>query len=263
MGEIRLLINGALGKMGQAVSAGLQREEGITIAGAVDVAASGERFVVPGVDAPMGAEIAEMADVSSATVLVDFSHARATVGAVEEAVSRGMGFVVGTTGLSDDVVASLERLADVHEVGGVVAPNFAIGAVLMMHLAKQAAPYFDHVEITETHHETKVDAPSGTAVATARMLSARRGKAFERNVPERETVIGTRAGQVDGVTIHSLRLPGAMAHQDVIFGISGQTLSIRHDTINRDCYVPGIAQAVRHVAANKGFVFGLDKLLGL
>jgi len=249
--------------MGQAVSAGLQREQDITIAAGVDAAARNDRFVVPGVDVPLANVIRDVVDSADASVLVDFSDAGATVGAVEMASAMGMGFVVGTTGLSEATVALLESIATKNNVGGVVAPNFAIGAVLLMHLAQQAAPYFNHVEITETHHETKVDAPSGTAAATARMLSAARGREFERNVPEREIVAGARGGEIDGVTIHSLRLPGAMAHQEVIFGIAGQTLSIRHDTINRDCYVPGIARAVRHVAANNGFVFGLDKLLGL
>ena len=256
-------MHGALGKMGQAVSAGLQREPDIVIAAAVDVAADGGRFVVPGVDVPLAASVDEVAVDVSASVLVDFSRADATAGAVEAAASRGMSFVVGTTGLSDDTVAALERIAERYGVAGVVAPNFAIGAVLMMHLAQRAAPYFDHVEIIETHHETKIDAPSGTAATTARMLRDARGGDFERNVPERETVADTRAGQLGGVTIHSLRLPGTMAHQEVIFGIAGQTLSIRHDTVNRDCYVPGIARAVRRAAEGKGFVFGLDRLLGL
>ena len=256
-------MHGALGKMGQAVSAGLQREPDIVIAAAVDVAADGGRFVVPGVDVPLAASVDEVPNDVSASVLVDFSRADATVGAVETAASRGLSFVVGTTGLSDDTVAALERIAERYGVSGVVAPNFAIGAVLMMHLAQRAAPYFDHAEIIETHHETKIDAPSGTAATTARMLNEARGGDFERNVPERETVAGTRAGQLGGVTIHSLRLPGTMAHQEVIFGIAGQTLSIRHDTVNRDCYVPGIARAVRRAAEGKGFVFGLDRLLGL
>ena len=263
MAEIRVLMHGALGKMGQAVSAGLQREPDIVVVAAVDVAAEGDRYAVPGVDVPLASSVEGIPADVSASVLVDFSHAEATPGAVEAAASRGMNFVVGTTGLSDDGVAGLERIAERHGVGGVVAPNFAIGAVLMMHLAQRAAPHFDHAEIIEMHHETKIDAPSGTAATTARMLRDARGADFERNVPERETVADTRAGESGGVTIHSLRLPGAMAHQEVIFGIAGQTLSIRHDTINRDCYVPGIARAVRRAAEGKGFVFGLDRLLGL
>ena len=256
-------MHGALGKMGQAVAAGLQREPDIVVVAAVDVAAEGDRYAAPGVDVPLASSVEGVAADVSASVLVDFSHAEATPVAVEAAASRGMNFVVGTTGLSDDAVAGLERIAERHGVGGVVAPNFAIGAVLMMHLAQRAAPHFDHAEIIEMHHETKIDAPSGTAATTARMLRDARGADFERNVPERETVADTRAGESGGVTIHSLRLPGAMAHQEVIFGIAGQTLSIRHDTINRDCYVPGIARAVRRAAEGKGFVFGLDRLLGL
>lgn len=265
MAAIRVLVNGALGKMGQTVMAGLAREPDMAIAAGADIGATSDRVAVPGTaqTVPLGKRVDGLVPGCGASVLVDFSTADAALPAVRSATMHGLHFVVGTTGLKAEWVDEMEALARKYGVGGVVAPNFALGAVLLMHLAQKAAPYFEHAEIMEMHHETKIDAPSGTAAATAHLMAQARGRPFERNVPQVEAVAGTRAGAVEGVTIHSLRLPGAMAHQEVIFGLAGQTLSIRHDTINRDCYIPGIAMAVRHVVAHKGLVRGLDKLMGL
>ncbi len=131
----------------------------------------------------------------------------------------------------------------------------------MMHLAKVAAQYFDYAEIIELHHSRKADSPSGTALATAKTMAATKGKPF--NLPEQRKPSNSRGEQVEGVTIHSVRLPGLMAHQEVILGGPGQTLSIRHDTINRECYMPGVILAIKKVVEHKGLIYGLDKLLGL
>jgi len=144
----------------------------------------------------------------------------------------------------------------------VVAPNFALGAVLMTHLAKVAARYLDYAEIIELHHLQKADAPSGTALATARAMAAARGKPFlQPSAPEKTS--DSRGEPVEGVAIHSVRLPGLMAHQEVIMGGAGQTLSIRHDTTGRECYMPGVMLAIREVVKRKGLIYGLDTLLGL
>ncbi|MQY72959.1 MAG: 4-hydroxy-tetrahydrodipicolinate reductase, partial [Dehalococcoidia bacterium] len=163
-------------------------------------------------------------------------------------------------GFSPDDIKEIERLATEHGIGAVMAPNFALGAVLMMHLAKIAAKYLDYAEIIELHHHLKADAPSGTAQTTARAMAAARGKPFLH--PQGKDT-ASRGDRVEGVSIHSVRLPGLMAHQEVILGAPGQTLSIRHDTINRECYMPGVMLAIREVVGRKGFVYGLDKLLGL
>ena len=144
-----------------------------------------------------------------------------------------------------------------------MASNFAIGAVLMIHLAKQASQYFDYAEIIEMHQEKKVDAPSGTALTTAREMVQARGKPFERHPTQQETIPGTRGGSEDGVTIHSVRLPGRVAHQEVIFGGLGQTLSIRHDSVSRESFLPGVMLAIREVMKRQELVVGLDKLIGL
>ena len=144
----------------------------------------------------------------------------------------------------------------------MVAPNFALGAVLMIHLAGIAARYLDHAEIIELHHHLKADAPSGTALATAKAMAVARGKPFHRP-PETGKTSASRGEDVEGVTLHSVRLPGLLAHQEVLLGGPGQTLSIRHDTISRECFMPGVILAVREVVKRQGLVYGLDTLLGL
>ncbi len=182
--------------------------------------------------------------------------------AVRIATERKVNLVIGTTGLTAADLEEIERLATAHEVGAVVAPNFALGAVLMIHLAKIAGKYLDYVEITELHHHLKADAPSGTALSTARAMAQARGKPFSQP-PESKKPSSSRGEQVEGVAIHSIRLPGLMAHQEVLMGAPGQTLSIRHDTISRECYMPGIILAIKKVVGCQGLIYGLDALLGL
>jgi 4-hydroxy-tetrahydrodipicolinate reductase len=146
-------------------------------------------------------------------------------------------------------------------VGGIVAPNFALGAVLMMHLADLAAPFFDAVEVIEMHHAAKLDAPSGTALATARRLAGRRR--FQHNSPEKITLDGTRGGEEGGVAVHSVRLPGVVADQEVVFGALGQTLTIAHRTTSREAYAPGVLLAIRKVTSEPRFYRGLEAMLGL
>lgn len=240
-------------------------EATLPVAGVDAAAGSSTTLQVPGKDAsiPLARTLVELPKGIKPDVLLDFSTAAATLPAVRWAAERQIHFVVGTTGVSPAQVLEMGALADRYGVGGVVASNFALGAVLMMYLAEKTAPFFDYAEIIETHHETKKDAPSGTALTTARLMREARGKALKRNIPEQEPLPGARGAAVDGITIHSVRLPGRMAHQEVIFGTAGQTLSIRHDTINRDCYAPGVLLAIKHVVSHGGLVEGLDRLLGL
>jgi 4-hydroxy-tetrahydrodipicolinate reductase len=180
------------------------------------------------------------------------------------AVAAGASPVVGTTGLTAADVDKLETACKAKGLGGIVAPNFAVGAVLMMHLAEIAAPHFDGAEVIEMHHATKLDAPSGTALSTAKRLAARRGdKPFGHKQPEKVTLAGARGGEEGGVGVHSVRLPGFVADQEVIFGLPGQTLTIAHRTTSREAYVPGVLLAIRRVTTEPRFYRGLDELLGL
>jgi 4-hydroxy-tetrahydrodipicolinate reductase len=196
-------------------------------------------------------------------VVIDFTNAEWSPVVAMAAVNAGARPVIGTSGMPDDFVAKLRAECAARGVGAFIAPNFAIGAVIMIHLAKIAAHFFDYVEVTEMHQERKVDAPSGTAVATARDLVAARGRPFEHNVPDRLTMPGSRGADYEGVAIHSIRLPGLVAHQEVLFGGLGQTLTIRHDSTGRDSFIPGVLLATRAVLGRKELVVGLENLIDL
>ncbi|MBJ7599909.1 MAG: 4-hydroxy-tetrahydrodipicolinate reductase [Candidatus Nephthysia bennettiae] len=208
-----------------------------------------------------GDDLAAFLESARPQVLVDFTHPSVALEHALAAVGRGVAPVVGTTGLAPDAVGRLEAACREAGVGGVVAPNFAVGAVLMMHLASIAAPYFDAVEVIEMHHAGKADAPSGTALATARRLSGR-GK-FSYNQPEKTPLQGTRGGVEGNVAVHSVRLPGLVADQEVLFGLPGQTLALTHRTTSREAFAPGVLLAVRQVAREPRFFRGLEELLDL
>nr|MBP8819936.1 4-hydroxy-tetrahydrodipicolinate reductase [Syntrophomonadaceae bacterium] len=169
--------------------------------------------------------------------------------------------VVGTTGLNEVELRQLEKLAVDNKVGLAIIPNFAIGAVLMMKFAREAARYFPDVEIIELHHDQKMDAPSGTAIKTAELINESRTSRVPRNIREFEKIAGCRGGNIEQVRIHSVRLPGLVAHQEVIFGGSGQTLKIRHDSIDRAGFMPGVIMVVKKMIDHQGLVYGMENLL--
>jgi 4-hydroxy-tetrahydrodipicolinate reductase len=196
-------------------------------------------------------------------VVVDFTNAAATERLVDAALQHGVRPVIGTSGVPQATVERLRKGLQERRLGGVIAANFAIGAVLQMHLANIAARFFDAVEVIELHHDRKVDSPSGTSLTTARGMREARGSDFDHLVPDLEHVPGARGAVVGGVPIHSVRLPGLVAHQEVLFGGRGQTLSLRHDTIGRESFMPGVLLAVRAVMERDSLVEGLDSLVGL
>lgn len=206
------------------------------------------------------ADLAEVILGNSPDVMVDFTHPDAVESNLRIAMAAGVDCVVGTTGLDADRLGSLAAMAP-PGTALFFAPNFAIGAVLMMSFAEQAARYLPNAEIVELHHDKKADAPSGTALRTAGLIAAAREGA--PTAPGRETEIaeGARGALVDGVPVHSVRLPGLVAHQEVVFGGQGQTLSIRHDTIDRTSFMPGVVLAIRSVGGLQGLVVGLETLL--
>ena len=261
---IRVVAHGASGKLGQEVVKAIIAEPETKLVGAVDIKASSD--YLPLLDSseeiPFSADLSSILDKCQPEVLVDSTVAKATMPAARLATEKGINLVIATTGLSDDDHTELERLAAANKVGIVMAPNFALGAVLMTHLARIAAKYMDYAEIIELHHHLKADAPSGTARLTARTMAEARGKPFSRP-PEGEQISESRGENVEGISVHAVRLPGLMAHQEVILGAPGQTLIIRHDTINRECYTPGIILAVKEVVKRPGFTYGLDALLNL
>ncbi|MBI4188073.1 MAG: 4-hydroxy-tetrahydrodipicolinate reductase [Chloroflexi bacterium] len=264
MEPIKVIVHGALGRVGREMVNSLCRQNDIRLVGAADRKASGDSLILPDNlgTIPFYADLDRLITACKPDVMVDFTVAKATMPAVRIASQRGVHLVIGTTGLAASEIDDIDQIAKTHHVGAVIAPNFALGAVLMVHLAKIAAKYLDYAEIIELHHHLKLDAPSGTSLSTARAMVQSRGKPFVRP-GEAEQTQNSRREQIDGITIHSVRLPGLMAHQEIIFGAMGQTLSIRHDTINRECYVPGVILAIKEVVKRQGLVYGLDILLNL
>jgi 4-hydroxy-tetrahydrodipicolinate reductase len=208
----------------------------------------------------------DRAPAEAADVVVDFTVPDVVMGNLAWCIEHGVHAVVGTTGFTDERLQSLrDQLAARPGANILVAPNFSIGAVLMMHFAEQAARFFESAEIIELHHPNKVDAPSGTAQATARRIAAARQAAGLGAVPDATTTAldGARGAEVDGIHVHGIRLRGLVAHQEVLFGSVGETLTIRHDSLDRSGFMPGVLAAVRAVPGLPGLSVGIDALLGL
>lgn len=255
---LRVVISGT-GKMGRQVAQAVAADPGMEGVAYVDGLAT-----VTELDGlPVYTDPAFCFSETKPDVCIDFTNAAWTPGLAAAALNSGVRLVIGTTGLSDEFMSWLETETRTRKIGAVVAANFAIGAVLMMHFAKQAARFFDNAEIIELHHDQKVDAPSGTAKTTAELMRAARKDPFVYPKTEKETVPGARGAELGGIAIHSVRLPGLVAHQEVIFGGLGQTLTIRHDTTGRDSFMPGVLAAARAVMELDHLVVGLDSLFGL
>jgi 4-hydroxy-tetrahydrodipicolinate reductase len=266
---VRVGVLGATGRMGRATCAAVLAAPDLELA-AVVARATGVgrplRELVP--DAPEGLVVGEsLSDLlaAEAEVVVDFSRPEGTAAAAEGLLPEGVHLVSGTTGLPGPLMDDLAALAGKGDHGNAVwAPNFALGAVLAMHFAAVAGRFYPAAEVIELHHQAKADAPSGTALRTARAIAAaRRQPDGQPAAGANESVAGVRGGEVDGVRVHSVRLPGLVAHQEVVFGGQGEVLTIRHDSLDRGSFMPGLLLAVREVAARPGLTVGLEPLLGL
>jgi 4-hydroxy-tetrahydrodipicolinate reductase len=263
MAVIDVVVHGATGKMGRDVITALTQETDMRVVGAVGLEDMGESLSLPGAGdgIPYSRDITQILDKCKPHVMVDFTNAEACMSALPQALRRGIHPVIGSTGLNDDDLARVYQLDAPKDFGVFIAPNFTIGAVLLMQLAKKAAPFFDYVDVFEMHHENKLDAPSGTAISIARAIA--QGREFKRPSPKRESLPGSRGAEYKGIGIHSSRMPGKLAYHEAVFGTDGQVLSIKHDTVSRECYMPGVILAVRKVSQLKGLVVGLENLLDL
>ena len=251
--------------MGREVLAAVCHDPEMEAVGAVELNPTGDYLPLPDDSGhvPISSDTQAILARCRPDVVVDFTIAPAAMPAARLAAKNGVNLVIGTTGLSAEDIVELEQLSQAHGIGAVVAPNFALGAVLMIHLAKIAARFFDYADIVEMHHEQKADAPSGTALATARAMAQGRGKPFHQPQVAKKGGGASRGEQIEGVSLHSVRLPGLVAHQEVTLGGLGQTLRIRHDTISRECFMPGVMLAIKEIVGGRGFYHGLDRLLGL
>ncbi|MGH2821155.1 MAG: 4-hydroxy-tetrahydrodipicolinate reductase [Actinomycetota bacterium] len=243
---IRVGVLGAGGRMGSETCRAVEGDEELELVARVGRGDDPEELV------RAGAEVA-----------VDFTSPGAVKENVRFVVTAGIHAVVGTTGLSDADLEEVHTWIKGGSANVFVAPNFAVGAVLMMSFVAQAARHFDTAEIIERHHENKKDAPSGTALRTASLMNEARGEAWGRPPADHETLEGSRGGDVDGLRIHSLRVRGSVAHQEVILGSAGETLTIRHDSLDRSSFMPGVVLAVKRVGSLDGVVVGLEHLLDL
>jgi 4-hydroxy-tetrahydrodipicolinate reductase len=263
MADIAVLVVGACGRMGREVVRAIAQADDMRLVGAVDKARVGEDAGrVAGLQA-MGVIISDsLSDSiaeSSPEVVVDFTLPDAVMGNVRTAVKAGVACVVGATGLTEENLSELVALCEERRRSVFVAPNFAVGAVLMMQFAAQAARHFSAVEIVELHHAGKLDAPSGTALRTAQLMS---GVSGSRLAGCESTDGRASRGQAEGgIHIHSVRLPGLVAHQEVIFGGQGETLAIRHDCTSHESFMPGVVLAIRKVRGLRGLVVGLESIL--
>lgn len=245
---INVAVFGASGRMGRQVCDAVERADGMQVVARIDVD-----------DDPNAALSAR------ATVAVDFTHPDAVLGNLEFCVKNGIHAVVGTSGFTADRVAKVQDwLAERPATGVLVAPNFSLGAVLMMKFAAQAAPLFESVEIIELHHPDKADAPSGTAQRTAELIAHARDEAGSPGFPDATAHDADhhRGGTVQGVPVHSVRVRGLVAHQEVLLGLPGETLTIRHDSLDRISFMPGVVLGVRRVAQHPGLTVGLEHYLG-
>lgn len=262
---IRVMVCGAYGKMGREVLKAVMQDPDLELVGAVDTNSSfadvGDLIGTAKTGVIVDNNLEKVITESKPQVVVEFTRPDAVMPNIRTAIRHGVRPVVGTTGLTPADIEEVKALCETHQLSTLIAPNFSLGAVLMMKIAKDTAKYFPHVEIIELHHDQKLDAPSGTALRTAELIAENRGYLRQGHPDEEEKVAGARGSDVEGIRIHSVRLPGYVAHQEVIFGGLGQTLSIRHDSISRESFMPGVTLACKKVVDVQGLIYGLEHIL--
>lgn len=247
---IKVAVCGAFGKMGKEVCNAVEASSDMELSAKIDLI--GDVYKT----------IEEAYKNAPFDIVIDFTQPKSIFENAKYCLNNGIKIVIGTTGLKDDEIETLKTLSEKNKTGCLIAPNFSTGAVLMMMFSQMAAKYFDNAEIIELHHNQKKDAPSGTAIKTALMMSEAKETFKKGNCPEVETIKGSRGGtSYSDIQIHSVRMPGYIASQEVIFGASGQIFKIRHDSMDRKCYMDGVLLAVRHVAEKNDFTYGLEKIM--
>jgi len=263
--KVKIVVAGPRGRMGSEAVKLVMNTEEYELVAALDYKNNGMKLSdlsgFDSIDVPIYTDIEECFKTEKPDVLIDLTTPEYGMFHAKTALRFGVRPVVGTTGFSEENLKELEELCAQHNRGCIIAPNFAVGAILMMKFAQLACKYFQDVEIIELHHDQKLDAPSGTALKTAQMISEVRESKEQGHPNEKETMLGARGSNYEGMRIHSVRLPGLIAHQEVMFGSSGQTLSIRHDSYNRESFMSGVKLAVDTVMKVDLFVYGLENIM--
>ncbi|WP_406944049.1 4-hydroxy-tetrahydrodipicolinate reductase [Halobacillus sp. SY10] len=265
MSNIKVIVAGPRGKMGKEALKMIDNQSTLTLVACIDRKHEGmtvkELDGFPDMEAVIYTDAATCLSEVEADVLIDLTTPENGYKHTKLAIENGVRPVVGTTGFSEDELSELTTLASERGIGTIIAPNFAIGAVLMMQFSKWAAKHFPDVEIIEKHHDEKLDAPSGTALKTAELIKEVRHPHKQGHESETETLEGARGADVDGMKIHSMRLPGLVAHQEVIFGGHGETLTVKHDSIHRESFMSGVKLAAERVMELDVLVYGLEHIL--
>jgi 4-hydroxy-tetrahydrodipicolinate reductase len=242
---IKILVNGAFGRMGQMTVKTIKANPRLELVGQ-----TGREY-----------DLKKAIMDSHAQVVIDFTHPDSVFKNTSTIIEAGSHPVIGTTGLSMDQIRTLQDKSAALKLGGIIAPNFSLGAVLMMKYAREVVKYMPHVEIIEMHHDNKADSPSGTALRSAEMLASAMATVNQPAKTCRETVPGARGANYHNIPIHAVRLPGFLAHQQIIFGDTGETLTFRHDSIDRQCFMPGVTLACEKVIKLDHLVYGLEEIL--
>ncbi|WP_077213781.1 4-hydroxy-tetrahydrodipicolinate reductase [Bacillus dakarensis] len=265
MAKVKVIIAGPRGRMGKEAVNLVTTTENYELAAVLDYKHGGKQLSdiegFTGISVPVYEDIESCLTDVQANVLIDLTTPEVGMHHTRTALQHGVRPVVGTTGFTKEDLQELETICQEKQIGCIIAPNFAVGAVLMMKFSQMAAKYFGDVEILELHHDQKLDAPSGTAVKTAEMIAEVREKKQQGHPNEKETISGARGANMEGMHIHSVRLPGLIAHQQVMFGSEGQALTIRHDSYNRASFMSGVKLSVDTVMKIDTFVYGLENIL--
>lgn len=263
--KIKVAVAGARGRMGREVVKMVLQDEQLELVAAVSPSAGPvDAGILAGTSACgvlISPDLETALAAVEADVLVDFSIPQVGYENTVTAITHGVRPVIGTTGITQDQMKELDKLCQERGIGALIAPNFSIGAILMMQFAAQASKYFPHLEIIEYHGDQKLDAPSGTSIKTAELISEIRPELRQGNPNEEEIIDGSRGGYYNGFRIHSVRLPGVFAQQEVVFGAFGQTLKIRHDSYDRAGYMPGVNHAVKKVMTYTGLIYGFEHIM--
>ena len=263
MSKIKVVISGISGKMGQESLKAVHAQSDMEVIGGTCKSPENPTLTIPGssINIPTTSDLESI--ISDADVLLDFTNSEVAIDAIRVAGNHKIPIVTGSTGFSPEMAKEIETIAEKNKLGIIVAPNFAIGAVLMAHLAKTAGQFFEYADLIESHHEQKLDSPSGTAIGIAKAALENRSSGFTSVQSQKELVQGSRGGNLEGVNIHSSRMPGRVAHHELTFGTIGQTFTIKHDSINRESFMPGVIMAIKHVIGRPKLIWGLEKVMGL
>lgn len=265
--QIRIVVAGACGRMGQEVTRWINKQSDMKLVGAHDIDCyEGKDIgrIISGDDSgiTIGKNLKTILEKEMPECLVDFTNGKVAPDNILNALTMRIPSIVGATGIDKESLLEIEEKANEYETPVLIAPNFSLGAVLMMKFSAITSKYFEHAEIIELHHDKKLDAPSGTAIRTAQLMTET-GKEFKSCLISDEKIKGARGGLHDGINIHSIRLPGFLAHQEVIFGGEGEVLTIKHDSTARSCFMPGVMLAIRRIKTLKGLTVGLEHILDI